>query len=108
MCRASRAAGSSEAVRIAAGDDVDDVGEWHRAVADRTPHQTVTVSGELGAIVFEMQMPHAARHAFGEGHGVFADGERIPRVEHDADVRTGSVAECEQFLAAEVLVVFDP
>src|SRR3954471_6396782 len=65
-------------------EDAPQLGERHGAVADGAAHQPVALRGELRAVVLQVHVANAVRGAAREGDGIFADGERIASVEHDA------------------------
>ncbi len=93
--------------RRASRDDVEHLVERHTAITNRTTDEAIAFVGELRAIVFEVDVEEPWRHALGERDGILANSEGIARVEHDADVVAGVGRERQQFLAAEVLVIFD-
>src|SRR5207249_5804551 len=59
------------------------------------------------AVVLEVDVPHASSDAPREIQRRLGDWKRVPRIEADADVRSGLVAELEQLAAGKVLMVFD-
>src|SRR3954469_20147857 len=71
--------------REVAPQDLHELTERHRAVADGAAHEPVALAGELDAVVLQVQVPDARGNGPREFQRRLADGERVPRVECDPD-----------------------
>src|SRR5580704_2804680 len=88
------------------GEFIQNLGQRNGAVADRAADETITLVGELDAIVLEMHMGHVGGDPTGEVERRLRDGKSVASVEADADAAR-FLTKSDQFVAAEVLVVLD-
>ena len=76
------------------------------AVADGAAHQAIALVGELHAVVLQVHMPHVLSNAADEVERRLGDRKCVAGVETNADP-AGRFAKFGEFVAAEVLMIFD-
>ena len=75
-------------------------------VADGAAHEAIALVGELHAVVLQVHMPHVRSDMGHEIERRLGDRKCVARIETDAEA-TRRLAKFDEFIAAEVLVVFD-
>src|SRR4051812_15574904 len=93
--------------REVAPQDLRELPERHRALADGAADEPVALSGGLHPVVLEMHVPDPRGDGAGEVERRLRDRERVARVERDADGLAGLGAQLHELGAREVLVVLD-
>src|SRR3954453_6630666 len=90
-----------------APEDLEQLHERDRPVADGAAHEPVALVGGLHPVVLQVHVPDAGRDGAREVQRRLGDRERVTRVEGDPDRLAGRLAELHQVGAREVLVVLD-
>src|SRR5436190_21858541 len=78
-----------------------------RTVAEGAADEAIALICPLHPVVLEVDVADMAGYATGEGDRRLADRKRVGGIEADADTGPGFLAEADEFLAPEILVVLD-